>query len=123
MRQHHGLTLTINDDHLVLSEHQVNVHVQALAEALHYCGARACRIQFSGMKWTLPEVEIIMNNLIQRYIDIMDVHAVRNKNRFDIVTIHHNHENVTLFKLNPQQTHHVAGDVHEMLNIRDFGSV
>ena len=104
-------------------KNQVNLPVQAMAEALHYCGARACRIQFFGMKWTLPQAEPIIEDLIQRYIDMMDVHAVRGKNRFDIGTVHHDHENVILFKLNPQQTHHVAGDVHEMLNVRDFGSM
>ena len=75
------------------------------------------------MKWTIPQAEPIIEDLIQRYIDMMDVHAVRGKNRFDIGTVHHDHENVILFKLNPQQTHHVAGDVHEMLNVRDFGSM
>ena len=124
LQQRHGLTLTINDDNLVLSKNQVNVPVQAIAEALHHCGARACRVQFFGMKWTLPEAEPIMDHLIQRYIDTMGALAVRGKNRFDIGTVHHDYLNVTLFKLNPQQTHHVVGyDVHEMLNVRDFGSV
>jgi hypothetical protein len=54
---------------------------------------------------------------------MMDVHAMHSKNRFDINIIHHDYENVTLFKLNPQQTHHVAGDVHEMLNVKNFVSV
>ena len=48
---------------------------------------------------------------------------MHDKNRFDIGIVYHDHENVTLFKLNSQQTHHVAGDVHEMLNVRDFDSV
>jgi hypothetical protein len=104
LRQHHGLTLTINDDHLVLSKNQVNVHVQVMAEAFYHCGARACWVQFFGMKWTLPEAEPIMDHSIQRYVDMMDVHAVRGKNEFDIDTVHHDYENVTLFKLNSQQT-------------------
>jgi hypothetical protein len=103
LREHHGLTFMINDDHLVWSKNQINVHVQVMAEALHPCGVRACRVQFFGIKWTLPEAESIMDHLIQRYVDMIDVHAVRGKNRFDIGTGHHNYKNVTLFKLNPLQ--------------------
>jgi hypothetical protein len=64
-----------------------------------------------------------MDHLIQRYVDMIDVHTMHSKNRFDINIVYHDYENVTLFKLNPQQTHHVAEDVHEMLNVRNFVSV
>lgn len=105
LRQYHGLTLTINDDHLVLSKNQVNVLIHATTETLHYYGARACWVQFFGMKWILPEVEsIIMDHLIQRYIDIIDVHVVHGRNQFDMDTLYHDLKNVIIFKLISKQT-------------------
>jgi hypothetical protein len=75
------------------------------------------------MKWALLEAEPITDYLIQRYIDIMDGNAARGRNLFDIGTVHHDFENETLLKLTPHQTQHLAEEVHEMLIIRDFGSM
>lgn len=94
-----------------------------MAKTLQYCGVRVFQVQFFGMKWVLPEAEPITDYLIQRYIDIMDGNAARSRNLFDIDTVHHNFENETLLKLTPQQTQHLAGEVHEILIIRDFGSM
>ena len=47
LRQRHGLTFTINDHNLVLSKNQINVHVQAMVEALHHCDAKASGFSFS----------------------------------------------------------------------------
>lgn len=54
---------------------------------------------------------------------MMGVDAVRGINRFDIGIVHQDSKGIMLFKFNPQQTQVQAGIVHEMLNIKDFGSL
>lgn len=75
------------------------------------------------MKWTIPNAKFMINHLVQRYIDTMDVDMVRHKNQFDIGRLHQNSKEIIHFKFTHYQTQILAEVVYEILNIKDFSSM
>jgi hypothetical protein len=72
--------LIINDDHLVLFKNQVNAYIQAMTKTIYHCGGKVCRVQFFGIKWSIPDVKTIIDDLVQQYLVTMNVDTVCEKN-------------------------------------------
>jgi hypothetical protein len=83
LRVRFGMTLTAHADSLTLSRNQVNVPFTEISEALHYLGARFCRVQFFGMKWGIPVAEPTLDRFIARYQVEMGTDVPSGKNVFD----------------------------------------
>jgi hypothetical protein len=77
------MTLIYNHDSLALSWNQVNVYISAMSDALHFLGAKICRVSLFGMKWEIPDVEPMIDRFIQRYCAKMNFYVSTEKNMFD----------------------------------------
>ena len=125
LRKYHHFTLTGNENQFILSKNQVNVSVKFMARALYTSGARACRVSFFGLKWDLADVEPTIDRFISHYNTVMQAHAIRGMNMFDIGVIYPSNT-VDLFSFSREQRHaRVLHDtrVHEMCNVSNFGSL
>jgi hypothetical protein len=127
MRRSHGLALTENTDELVLSQSSVNVSVQALIEALGSLDLSSeCRVQCYGMKWSLVSAEALVDALVRSYIDTFQEYAIVKDNRFDIGSYVVKDEIMVLgfgVRQSGSYRRYRRGEVHEMLNFRDLGSI
>lgn len=80
LRRSHQLTLTSNNDNLVLSKSQVNIPLQAMVEALRACGHKECQVGFYGMKWTYPKAQPKIDRCLQLHVSL-----------YGTITIHWHH--------------------------------
>jgi hypothetical protein len=125
LKKFHHFTLTSNENQFVLSKNQVNVSMKFMAREIYNSGARACRVCFFGMKWDLPDAESKIDEYISNYNNVMNNHAIRGKNTFDIGVLHPS-EVVDLFSFSVAQRHAQTTScrcTHEMCNADKFGSL
>jgi hypothetical protein len=120
-----GMTLTAHADSLTLSRNQVNVPFTEISEALHYLGARFCRVQFFGMKWGMSAAEPTLDRFIARYYTEMSTDVPPGKNVFD-----YGHyvqlDQLELYTFSFQQhqlRYYQRGHVHQMCDVFDYGSL
>ena len=124
-----GISLTTNENSLILSRNQVNVSTIAMAEALYISGARICRVGFFGMKMPIGIAEPLIDNLVGRYLESLtpelEAGILHNKSVFDIGIVTPT-ESVELFSFSDDQKRakkYREGKVHEMCNHSNFGSL
>jgi hypothetical protein len=125
LRVKFGMTLTTHVDSLTLSRNQVNVPFVEISEALHYLGARFCRVQFFGMKWGLPVAERTLDRFIARYYAEMGTDVPTGKNVFDYGR-YIQLDQLELYTFSFQQhqlRYYQGGYVHQMCDVPDYGSL
>ncbi|KAH9569633.1 hypothetical protein CY35_02G000700, partial [Sphagnum magellanicum] len=125
LRRAFGMTLTCSPDSLTLSWNQVNGPILAMADALHSLGARVCRVSFFGMKWDIRDAEPMIDRFIQRYRAEMGSSVPTQKNMFDY-GVQFPTCGLQLYKFSEVQRETQRfreGTVHEMCNVKGYGSL
>lgn len=125
LRSNHGIVLTCSNDSKTLSRNQVNIPNWSMSQALHHLGARICRVQFFGMKWTIPIAEPIIDYYIDRYIAQIGPNFPLDKNVFDY-GIKFGTDVIPLYKFSDSQIARGLfreAHVYEMCNISGYGSL
>jgi hypothetical protein len=125
LRRAFGMTLTCSSDSLTLSRNQVNVLISGMSDALHSLGARICRVSFFGMKWDISNVKPVIDRFIQQYHAKMGSSVPPQKNVFDY-GVQFPTTGLQLYKFSEIQREarkFRKGIVHEMCNVKSFGSL
>jgi len=96
-----------------------------MSNALHSLGAKVCRVSFFGMKWEIPDAEPMIDCFIQRYHARMGSSVTTEKNLFDY-GVQFPIGGLQFYKFSEVQCEvrkFREGNVHEMCNLKGYGSL